>query len=213
MRGAALVFCAIATVMAIFVPSIYGLFVLCGDFVYVLLFPQLTCTLFLSFFNTFGSLSGNEQSQYSTALRHFGWADIVLSTSRLHRHTDPTSDWWRVLPQLGGGCWLPLLRWDEQRTVFPLQDAIHASRAVLYDPGIVYNGPTDEERLYGQEVAEVYQQPSGWCRQSNINVSEEHCREPINCWNLHVWYSKNPMTYKVPFSPLILFYVLLVEYQ
>ena len=58
MRGAAIVFCGIATVMAITVQSIYGLFHMCGDFVYVLLFPQLVCTMFIPWFNTFGSMAG-----------------------------------------------------------------------------------------------------------------------------------------------------------
>jgi len=44
MRAASVVFCAVA--------------VMCGDFVYVLLFPQLTCAIFLPSYNTFGSFVG-----------------------------------------------------------------------------------------------------------------------------------------------------------
>ncbi|XP_067937142.1 high-affinity choline transporter 1-like [Watersipora subatra] len=58
MRGGQLVFCIIATVMAIYINSIYGLFVLCADFVYVVLFPQLTLVLYVPWTNTYGSLSG-----------------------------------------------------------------------------------------------------------------------------------------------------------
>ena len=58
MRLAAIVFCAIAAVLAITIQTIYGLFVMCGDFVYVMLFPQLVCVMFVSWFNTFGSLAG-----------------------------------------------------------------------------------------------------------------------------------------------------------
>lgn len=58
LRGAALVFCAVASVMAITIKSIYGLFVLCADFVYVVLFPQLVCVVYLDWINTYGSLAG-----------------------------------------------------------------------------------------------------------------------------------------------------------
>ena len=58
MRLAAVAFCAIATVLAITIKTIYGLFVMCGDFVYVMLFPQLVCVMFVSHFNTFGSIAG-----------------------------------------------------------------------------------------------------------------------------------------------------------
>ena len=49
---------AAATVMAIVVQSIYGLWYLCGDLVYVILFPQLTCAIHLPFANTYGALAG-----------------------------------------------------------------------------------------------------------------------------------------------------------
>jgi len=58
MRVAALFFATIATIMAIFVESIYGLFVLCGDFVYVLLFPQLLLVVYVDWINTYGSFTG-----------------------------------------------------------------------------------------------------------------------------------------------------------
>jgi high affinity choline transporter 7 len=37
---------AAASILAIVVDSIYSLFVLCSDFVYVMLFPQLTCVIY-----------------------------------------------------------------------------------------------------------------------------------------------------------------------
>jgi Na+/proline symporter len=40
------------------VDSIYDLFVLCSDFVYVMLFPQLTCVVYFRDVNTYGSLAG-----------------------------------------------------------------------------------------------------------------------------------------------------------
>jgi high affinity choline transporter 7 len=49
---------AAATVLAIQVDSIYDLFVLCSDFVYVMLFPQLTCVVYFRDVNTYGSLAG-----------------------------------------------------------------------------------------------------------------------------------------------------------
>ncbi|KAL5021608.1 hypothetical protein ScPMuIL_000763 [Solemya velum] len=48
----------IGTVIAITVNSVYGLFTLCADLMYVILFPQLTCVLWVNFANTYGSLSG-----------------------------------------------------------------------------------------------------------------------------------------------------------
>lgn len=49
---------ALATVMAITVGSIYELWFLCSDFVYVMLFPQLTCVVYFNGTNTYGSLAG-----------------------------------------------------------------------------------------------------------------------------------------------------------
>jgi len=49
--------CALATTLAIQYKSIYELFVLCGDFTYVILFPQLFLVLYWSKANTYGSLS------------------------------------------------------------------------------------------------------------------------------------------------------------
>lgn len=47
-----------ATLMAIFVDSIYGLWYLCSDLVYVILFPQLISVVYLKDTNTYGSLAG-----------------------------------------------------------------------------------------------------------------------------------------------------------
>jgi len=46
--------------MAITIESIYGLFVLCADFVYVALFPQLVFVVFLNdrWYNTYGAIAG-----------------------------------------------------------------------------------------------------------------------------------------------------------
>ncbi|XP_064630569.1 high affinity choline transporter 1-like [Lineus longissimus] len=49
---------AIATVMSLFVTTIYGLFILAADFVYVILFPQLVCVLFVPRTNTIGAVAG-----------------------------------------------------------------------------------------------------------------------------------------------------------
>lgn len=48
----------LATVMAILVTSIYELWFLCADLVYVLLFPQLVCVIYIKYTNTYGSLAG-----------------------------------------------------------------------------------------------------------------------------------------------------------
>ncbi|XP_048763871.1 high-affinity choline transporter 1-like [Ostrea edulis] len=48
----------LAAVMAITVKSIYTLWYLCSDLVYVVLFPQLLCVIYLRASNTYGSLVG-----------------------------------------------------------------------------------------------------------------------------------------------------------
>ncbi|CAD6195438.1 unnamed protein product [Caenorhabditis auriculariae] len=47
-----------ATIMALTIQSIYGLWYLCADLVYVILFPQLVCVVYVPHSNTYGSLSG-----------------------------------------------------------------------------------------------------------------------------------------------------------
>ncbi|CAH1244555.1 SLC5A7 [Branchiostoma lanceolatum] len=58
MRASIFVMGALATVLALTIKTIYGLFVLCGDLVFVILFPQLVCVVHLEFTNTYGSLCG-----------------------------------------------------------------------------------------------------------------------------------------------------------
>ncbi|XP_065065906.1 high-affinity choline transporter 1-like isoform X2 [Rhopilema esculentum] len=48
---------AVATTMALTIKSIYYLFVLCSDLVFVLLFPQLVSALYIPFSNVYGSIS------------------------------------------------------------------------------------------------------------------------------------------------------------
>ena len=48
---------ALSTVMALTIKSIYGLWALCSDLVYVVLFPQLICAIYVPFVNTGGSLA------------------------------------------------------------------------------------------------------------------------------------------------------------
>jgi high affinity choline transporter 7 len=47
---------ALATVMGITINSVYGLWFLCSDLVYVVLFPQLLCVVYLKHTNTYGSM-------------------------------------------------------------------------------------------------------------------------------------------------------------
>ena len=44
--------------MALTIKSVYALFVLCSDLVYVLLFPQLLCAIYFPFVNGYGSIIG-----------------------------------------------------------------------------------------------------------------------------------------------------------
>jgi solute carrier family 5 (high affinity choline transporter), member 7 len=48
----------LAMVMGILIDSIYELWFLCGDLVYVILFPQLVSVIYLESTNTYGSLAG-----------------------------------------------------------------------------------------------------------------------------------------------------------
>ena len=48
----------LATSLSLVVKSIYSLFALCSDLVYVILFPQLCCVIYLPGANTYGSLMG-----------------------------------------------------------------------------------------------------------------------------------------------------------
>lgn len=46
------------TAIALTVRSVYGLFVICADLMYIIQFPQLTCLLWVPFSNTYGSFFG-----------------------------------------------------------------------------------------------------------------------------------------------------------
>lgn len=58
MRFAIIAVGVMATIMALTIQSIYGLWYLCADLVYVILFPQLLCVVYLKNSNTYGSLTG-----------------------------------------------------------------------------------------------------------------------------------------------------------
>ena len=49
---------ALSTIMARTIPSVYALFVLCSDLVFVILFPQLLCAVYVPFVNVYGSIAG-----------------------------------------------------------------------------------------------------------------------------------------------------------
>jgi solute carrier family 5 (high affinity choline transporter), member 7 len=58
MRIGIFVVATLATVMGITIKTVYGLWFLCSDLVYVVLFPQLLCVVYLKSSNTYGSWSG-----------------------------------------------------------------------------------------------------------------------------------------------------------
>uniref|UniRef100_A0A8C5M7R6 High affinity choline transporter 1 n=1 Tax=Leptobrachium leishanense TaxID=445787 RepID=A0A8C5M7R6_9ANUR len=58
MRITIFVFGASATAMALLAQSIYGLWYLSSDLVYIIIFPQLLCVLFIKGTNTYGSIVG-----------------------------------------------------------------------------------------------------------------------------------------------------------
>ena len=47
---------ALATLMGLTIKSVYGLWFLCSDLVYVVLFPQLFCVVYFKRTNTYGSM-------------------------------------------------------------------------------------------------------------------------------------------------------------
>ncbi|XP_068121401.1 high affinity choline transporter 1 [Hyperolius riggenbachi] len=58
MRITIFVFGAAATAMALLAKSVYGLWYLSSDLVYIVIFPQLLCVLFIKGTNTYGSIAG-----------------------------------------------------------------------------------------------------------------------------------------------------------
>jgi len=58
MRVAIIAVGILASVMALTINSIYGLWYLCADLVYVILFPQLLCVVYFERSNTYGCLLG-----------------------------------------------------------------------------------------------------------------------------------------------------------
>lgn len=58
MRSTIFVFGALATAMALLTHSVYGLWYLSSDLVYIIIFPQLLCVLFVKGTNTYGAIVG-----------------------------------------------------------------------------------------------------------------------------------------------------------
>ncbi|KAM7182183.1 high affinity choline transporter 1 [Macrochelys suwanniensis] len=58
MRITIFVFGASATAMALLTKSVYGLWYLSSDLVYIIIFPQLLCVLFIKGTNTYGAIAG-----------------------------------------------------------------------------------------------------------------------------------------------------------
>ncbi|XP_020639703.3 high affinity choline transporter 1 [Pogona vitticeps] len=58
MRSTIFVFGALATAMALLTHSVYGLWYLSSDLVYIIIFPQLLCVLFVKGTNTYGAIAG-----------------------------------------------------------------------------------------------------------------------------------------------------------
>ena len=84
---------AAASVLANQVDSIYSLFVLCSYFVYVMLFPQLTCGIYFRDVNTYGflagyimgfffQLAGGEKRLKVSALFQYPWYDAKAKFQR-----------------------------------------------------------------------------------------------------------------------------------
>ncbi|KAL5021603.1 hypothetical protein ScPMuIL_000758 [Solemya velum] len=63
LRFAIVIVGILGSVIAITVNSVFGLYILSGDLMYVILFPQLTCAMWIQFANTYGSLIGFMEGQ------------------------------------------------------------------------------------------------------------------------------------------------------
>ncbi|XP_075743931.1 high-affinity choline transporter 1-like [Rhipicephalus microplus] len=75
-----LMVCAIgasATYLALSVQSVFNLWILCSDVVYVLLFPQLVCVFYIKHTNAYGSASGEEAVRFAVIASR---SDDVLET-------------------------------------------------------------------------------------------------------------------------------------
>lgn len=57
-RITVLLFGASATAMALLASSVYGLWYLSSDLIYIIIFPQLLCVLFIKGTNTYGAIAG-----------------------------------------------------------------------------------------------------------------------------------------------------------
>ncbi|ESP01429.1 hypothetical protein LOTGIDRAFT_111913 [Lottia gigantea] len=70
------VICAgvLGTVIALSAETVYGLYVLCSDLMYVILFPQFTCVLFLEVTNGYGCVCGY---MFSIILRILGGEPLI----------------------------------------------------------------------------------------------------------------------------------------
>uniref|UniRef100_A0A914CLK7 High-affinity choline transporter 1 n=1 Tax=Acrobeloides nanus TaxID=290746 RepID=A0A914CLK7_9BILA len=91
MRFSIIVVGGLATVMALTINSIYGLWYLCADLVYVILFPQLLLVMYFKRSNTYGSLcgyavglllrlSGGEPLLHFPAIIHYPMYDAETGT-------------------------------------------------------------------------------------------------------------------------------------
>ena len=58
MRFAIILVGVLATILALTIDTVYGLWFLCSDLVFVVLFPQLLCVIYFPICNTYGSLTG-----------------------------------------------------------------------------------------------------------------------------------------------------------
>ncbi|CAD5224414.1 unnamed protein product [Bursaphelenchus okinawaensis] len=90
MRFAIIMVGILATIMALTIHSVYALWYLCADLVYVILFPQLLCVVYFEKSNTYGCLlgygvgmilrlTGGEPLLHLPALVHYPYYDIKFN--------------------------------------------------------------------------------------------------------------------------------------
>ena len=114
----------LAMVMGIMIDSIYELWYLCGDLVYVILFPQLVSVIYLSWTNTYGSLAG-----YIIGLlfRLLGGENAVHLRATIHYpwYVPPMND---TDPVTGKEVWTL----EEQRSVFLHSERYNKQHFLLF---------------------------------------------------------------------------------
>ncbi len=84
----------LATILALFVPSVYGMFILAADVIFVIMLPQLSAVLFISCANTYGAMSG----YFIGLLLRLGAGEPYLSLPAILHYPGYSSEMGQLFP-------------------------------------------------------------------------------------------------------------------